>query len=269
MLSKNFPSSFSLDNLVYSEKFHGFLYNFFTIEINANIILIGHCPKDYNKKNQKVFKKKILNENNFWNDVELEEANFLFEKKESFRLYDWLLVRVLLKLGLVLYWKKKNIEFNSSFKNITLLNHQRNKPLIKMFSDNQLLIFNVVPFISVSHSKKDIFIALSSNPIGIDTELITKHSEAWEKRIFSDQETTKIFNFLKKWRFLSKEIIYAIMWSIKEATLKMENKIPLGLLPKIIIDINNRDIITKTPLNKKTFKNYISINGSSVLVLTI
>ena len=59
------------------------------------------------------------------------------------------------------------------------------------------------------------------------------------------------------------------MWSIKEATLKMENKIPLGLLPKIIIDINNRDIITKTPLNKKTFKNYNSINGSSVLVLTI
>lgn len=268
MLSNKFPFYLSFDKLLYSTNLHGFEFNFYIIIKNKSLILIGHSSKDLKKGNRQKSINKIINDKLIWNKIESEDLNLMLNQIESYRLTEWILIRILLKLGLLLYWKECNIDFKISITEISLQKNQLNKPYIKVFSDNNA-ITNYIPFVSISHSKKEVFIALCTNPIGIDTELIDNHSEVWEKKIFSEQEINKLIKFLNRWRHLSRETIYTIMWSLKESTIKIQGDISLGSLPEIVVSVINNNIITRTPKSNIFYNNYLSVNNNSVLTLTI
>jgi len=268
MSSYKFLFNLSFDKLLYSTNLHGFQFNFFNIKKNKNLILIGHSSKDLKKGNRQQSIKKIIKNDFIWNKIESESLNLMLNKIESYRLTEWILIRILSKLGLLLYWKECNIDFQISIKHISLQKNQLSKPFIKVFSNNNS-IADSIPFVSVSHSKKDVFIALCIKPVGIDTELVENHSEAWKKRIFTKQEIKTLINFLKRWKNLAKETIYTIIWSLKESTIKIQDNMTLGSLPEINISIANNNIVTKTPKNNIFYHNYISINDNSVLILTI
>jgi len=267
MSSNKLPFYLFFDKLLYSTDFHGFELNFYLLRKNKSLILIGHSFKDIKKGIRQYFLKKIIKDQSTWNNIESDDLNLILHEKESYRIIEWILIRILLKIGLLLYWKECNIDPRISVKEIVLEKSQLNKPVIKIFSNSNIKTENI-PFISISHSKQDVYLALCTKPVGIDTELINNHSEAWKKKIFSRIEFNNLTDLLKTWKNLSRETIYTIIWSLKESTLKIQDDISLGSLPKIAISISDNNIITRNPMNNKFYNNFITVNNNSVLVLT-
>ncbi|MFX1445946.1 MAG: 4'-phosphopantetheinyl transferase family protein [Promethearchaeota archaeon] len=266
MLEKKFPFCFSLDNLIHSENFLNFCCNFFITHINQKYIFMGHCPKNLSKSYLEQNIDNIKDFEYFWNNREINQIdNFLREKKYS-RLFEWLSVRILLKIGLPLYWKFVSTNLNVSQKNIVLSKNKWNKPFINIISESN---FDYIPFISISHSKKDIFIALSSLPIGIDCEQISSYSINLINKIFTEQELTKFLNNFGKKIKISDEMIYTLMYSLKEATLKLITNSSIGMISKISIQLLNDSILTKYHNNCQNYKGFISLIEDSVLTVVM
>lgn len=267
MISKKHPF-FSLESKIFTKQFHGIQFSFYPFRKSQENIIIGHCIKDLNLDNQKVMLEKILNELSIWDKKELKEFNLFIKKKQIFRLYETILTKILIKFGVPIYWGGKNEKFDIPPAKIILSKDQWNKPSIKIVSKRELYIIHNVPFISISHTKKDVYIALSSRPIGTDNELINDHSNSWQYKSFSEHESKNFIKFLNKRSIFSKKFIYTIMWALKESTMKVDEIIPLGLLPKVAINIINNNIITENPQKSKIYQNYILLMKDSVLVLT-
>ncbi len=262
------PYYLSFDKLLYSTNLYGYEYNFYTAMISNNFILIGHSSKNPKKGNRQKAINKILKSRLIWNKSELKALNLILGEKQLYKITEWILTRILLKLGLILFWKECDTNIKCSIKEISLEKNHLNKPNIKIISNNNTLS-NHKSFVSISHSKKEVFVALCNNPIGIDTELIDNHSESWENKIVSELEIINLSYLLKKCCDLSKETILTIIWALKESTLKIQDEISIGSLPEIVISIDNNRIITRAPTNNRIYYNYISFNNDSVLVLTI
>ena len=267
MSEKKFPFYFTLeDNLIHSENVFDFNCNFFKVKINQREVIIGQCPKRFNKYDLKQIDDAIKNYKKFWNNHELKEISLFFKKKKYLRLYEWLCVRILLKTGLLLYWKYGNFDLNVNPEKIDLLKNQLNKPFIYLLIESNP---DYIPFISISHSKKDVFIAICSSPIGIDCEVISNHSIYWKKKVFSIQELETFFYQFKKLVHIPNDSIYTLMWSLKESALKIGNNISLGLISKISIQLLDGCIITKLIHTNQTYQGFFSFNQDSVLTLTI
>lgn len=268
MFSKNFPF-FSIENKIKSINYYDCQFNFYHLEINQENILFGQCFKNVNSDNQKIISEKMLKHMSFWAKEELDEMKTMKNKKQFSRLYEWILTKILVKFGASLYLRKYYTQLDISSDQITIIKDKWNRPSIKFILNNDIIKLDLIPFISISHTKYEVYISLCSKPIGIDNELLAFHSKSWERKIFNRKESEKIINYLKRWNIFSKDLIYTIMWSLKESTIKVEGTIPLGLLSKVSIDIMNDNIITKIPQKNRSYKNFISLTKDSVLILTI
>jgi phosphopantetheinyl transferase (holo-ACP synthase) len=266
MSKKIFPFNFSLDNLIHSGNLLSFYYHFYMVKINQKNVIIGKCPKnlDKNELEQKIYDIKDCKD--FWNSCELKEINFLLKEKKFSRLFDWLSIRVLLKIGLPLYWKFLTIKQKAIPATIVLLKNQWEKPFINLQNESNP---NDIPFISVTHSKKDVFIALCSLPLGIDCELITNHSIDWERKIFSLHEFANFSNQLKKMIDISNETIYTLMWALKESTLKIRDNATLGMILKTSIQLLKDSILIKIDDSSQNYQGFISFKEDSVLALAM
>ncbi len=119
-------------------------------------------------------------------------------------------------------------------------------------------------FISISHSRKSIAVAISKKPIGIDIEEIDRKQYSLHKRFTTPNEQLWIEGSNNK------QLISAIIWSAKEAIYKLANI--EGLLFESEIEITPFN-----PTKESNFKaNYrgievscqLSVIGNQILVVS-
>ncbi len=263
-------SFFPLDNIIESIHFNKIESYLLNLNVNNSNLLLVLFKKDENKIKKSTFEEFLL-DNELWNDEELAEITNLKNKNGKTRLYEWVLSRILIKQGLMHYLKLNNIKNDINLDEITISTTNNNKPTIEILKQKQNNISKNIPFISISHSKNTIIIAFCEKIIGIDIESIKPHSFSWQKKIFPQQDSNKIFSFFKNQYIQSNDTIFTLIWSIKEATLKICEDNPLGLIPKIPIIINREEnsIMTKHPLFENYFINYFSIIDESIIAITL
>jgi phosphopantetheinyl transferase len=267
MLKKIFPFYFPLEYLIHSENFSDLQCNYFIIRMNQRIIFLGNCTKCLKKYEIKKAIKEITDYTAFWNILEFNKINHFMEKNRISRLFEWLCVRVLIKIGLPLYLKLNNFNINKlSPENILLSKDRFNKPFINLQKDFDP---NSIPYISISHSKKDVFIALSSTPIGIDCELISNHSNNWINKISSKQDSKHFSSKIKEMLNISDDKCNTIIWSLKEATLKIEEDLSLGLISEISIKILDDEIKVKVLKSNQNYHGLISFKDNSILAIVV
>jgi phosphopantetheinyl transferase len=75
---------------------------------------------------------------------------------------------------------------------------------------------NSSEFISISHSKDILALAISSKNIGIDIEMLSDKAEKVKNKFLSKKELTALIN--------GQNIIYTIYWSAKEVLYKLNGK---------------------------------------------
>ena len=100
-------------------------------------------------------------------------------------------------------------------------------------------------FVSISHSKKSIAVAISAAPIGIDLEEIDRKQYSLLKKYASQTEQNWVENNQDA---TEKQLISAIIWSAKEAIYKLANT--EGLLFESEIEI--------TPFNPNTENSFLA-----------
>ena len=129
--------------------------------------------------------KEILNEEDIINNIEAQYSN---SKRQTEQLISHILIKHLLG-------EAKEIK-----------HHQNGAPHID--GDR---------FISISHSRKSIAVAISSKPIGIDLEEISRKQYSLHKKFTTPNEQLWIESSNNK------QLISAIIWSAKEAIYKLAN----------------------------------------------
>lgn len=94
-------------------------------------------------------------------------------------------------------------------------------------------------FFSISHCNKAVCVGISDENIGIDIEIIKKHSENVVKRVFTEKEASELAKSTEK------DKLFFQLWTLKESVVKFDGKgISYGM-KNIEIDLKNKKI---TPL---------------------
>ena len=94
-------------------------------------------------------------------------------------------------------------------------------------------------FFSISHCNKAVCVGVSDKNIGVDIEIIKKHSENVVKRVFTEKEASELAKSTEKDKFFFQ------LWTLKESVVKFDGKgISYGM-KNIEIDLENKKI---TPL---------------------
>ena len=104
-------------------------------------------------------------------------------------------------------------------------------------------------FISISHSRKSIAVAISNGPIGIDLEEIERKQYSLLKKFTSEAEQNWVES---RQNDNEKQFISAVIWSAKEAIYKLANI--NGLLFEREIEVTPFDPNTETHF-KATYRN--------------
>lgn len=129
--------------------------------------------------------KEILNEENIINNIETQYTN---PKRQTEQIISHILIKELLGEA------------------IEIKHHQNGAPHID--GDR---------YISISHSRRSIAVAISSKPIGIDLEEIDRKQYSLHKKFTTPNEQLWIESSDNK------QLISAIIWSAKEAIYKLAN----------------------------------------------
>lgn len=256
---------FSLEDSICSEFFFNHTFNFYQINKLNEDILVGRCVKDNLWKNQKFNLEDYTIEDNFWNSNEIDDMKSFIRKNQISRLQEWILTRTLIKYGFKVFYNENFTRLHLNFSDITILKNKHNKPYIKIDNAEKISTLNI----SISHTKNYIFVAICSKPIGIDNEIIKNHSIYWEKKYFSKNEFEYITRFLNKYNSFSKNIITTLMWSFKEATLKLKGNQSLAEIKDIIIEVDGNDIITRFLSKNITAQNFFNIKEESIVSFSL
>ena len=268
MFKKEYPFVFTLDYPKESYMLGGMQLNFYKMRIDNKWVLIGIYNKSESKKLQQEIILNLLDLNETWNQDELKSIQRFRIKKQRSRLYEWISSRVLIKYGLLFYFKDLLADDELKPNDIIICLNSSNKPSIELLPQDRDKKFKEIPYISISHTNNTVFVVLSPVLIGIDIEVITKHSESWQEKITGQKELNQVKRLMQKGDFNIKDISYTIIWALKESTLKVNGNNPLGILPLIVIETNDDRVITEIPNRNKKYQNYISILGDSVCVIT-
>lgn len=122
-------------------------------------------------------------------------------------------------------------------------------------------------FLSISHSRKSIAVAISNTPIGIDLEEIERKQYTLLKKYASKTEQDWVEN---NGNGNEKQFISAIIWSAKEAIYKLANT--EGLLFESEIEItpfnHNTESLFKATYRGKEVSCQLSVIDNQILVVS-
>ncbi|QEE15399.2 4'-phosphopantetheinyl transferase superfamily protein [Promethearchaeum syntrophicum] len=240
------------------------VFQYFSLNLNGIKIILGEFAKENQIKNEKQF----LEKEDFWNKSEKKEIKNFLEKDQISRLQEWVLARSMIKYGIGYMFKD---QIKIPFNNITIESDKRNKPKLKIKSKN---IENKIKkeceeiVISISHSNKMIYVALTSNQIGIDCEDIHLFSEKFREKFVKNDEFNQLKSTMNIQISNSRDIFDTIIWCIKESTLKIIRDAKLANISQVKIEIRDQKIISSYPSINYEFVNFINIKNDSILVLT-
>ncbi|MFX1500408.1 MAG: 4'-phosphopantetheinyl transferase family protein [Promethearchaeota archaeon] len=230
------------------------------------MVILGNIKKTKERNHLESTINKFSRISSFWNKFDLSSIIFMRERQQIHRLYEWLLTRVLIKFGINILYQQRNMNIIIKYKNILIKKDGSNKPIIEILLNYYQ---EIKPYISISHSNQEIFVAFSFEDIGIDHELFTQNLNYFKRKFTSEEEYSKIAHFLKNLKSSFDDIILTIIWSIKEATLKLQGNLNISYLPKIEIKVNQNNIISKIPNQDKKYTNLLDVYDNSVLVISI
>ena len=260
----NLATLFQLEELIKSIYLFNSVFKYYSLDLNGIKIIVGKCTKN----NQIMNERPFLEKENFWNKCEMREIKKFFEKDQISRLKEWILTRSMVKYG-IRYMFKEKIEI--PFNNIIIESDEKNKPKLHIESKN---IENKIKkefeeiVISISHSNKMIYVALTSNQIGIDCEDIRSFSKEFREKFVNNDEFDQLKSLLNIHISHSRDKIDTIIWCIKESTLKIIGDIKIANISQIKIEIRDKKIISSYPSINYEFVNFINIKNDSILILT-
>ncbi|MHA1647754.1 MAG: 4'-phosphopantetheinyl transferase family protein [Promethearchaeota archaeon] len=241
-----------------------YVFQYYSLNLNGIIIIIGKCAKE----NQIMNKRKFLEKENFWNKNELKEIKNFLEKDQISRLQEWVLTRSMIKYGIGYMFKD---QIKIPLNNILVESYKKNKPKLNIESKN---IENKIKKefeeieISISHSNKLIYVALTSHQIGIDCEDIRSFSKEFREKFVNNDELDQLKSIINIHRSHSRDKLDTIIWCIKESTLKIIGDIKIANISQVKIEIRDQKIISSHPSRNYEFVNFINIKNDSLLILT-
>ena len=238
---------------------------YYSFNLNGNKIIIGKCTKE----NQLINERLFLEKENFWNKNELAEIKKFLEKNQISRLKEWVITRSMIKYGINFIFKE---QIDIPFSNIIIESNKRNKPNINIESENfENIIKKEIEEIeiSISHSNKMIYVALTTNQIGIDCEDVRSFSEEFRKKFVKNDEFNKLKSTLNISNPYSRDKLYTIIWCIKESTLKIIGDVKITNISQVKIEIRDQKIISSYPSINFEFVNFLNIKNGSILILTL
>ncbi|MHA2000984.1 MAG: hypothetical protein ACTSVU_02705 [Promethearchaeota archaeon] len=227
---------------------------------NNSVFFIGHLPISPNIKKLQILNQ--INIKNYLSEEEMGEYGKKISESSIFRRFEWIFSRLLSKHVYNKFCVKKNLP-NSS---ISCTYDIQGIPYINILQTKDK------HFLSITHSQNDIFIVISNRRIGIDSELITEHSDAWKKKYFLPDEKENLQLFLQKKEFnishLDDTLIYSLLWMIKEAHVKQSRDVSITDLNKIEIS-QVKEKIYVSPLNLKRINQILILKFDQTFLLIV
>ncbi len=256
--------TFHLEEPINSIYLFNSIFQYYSLNLNGNRIIIGK----YAKENQIIGERDILEKENFWNNSESTEIKTFLEKDQISRLHEWVITRSMIKYGINDIFKE---QIEIPFNNIMIEPNKNSKPKLFIESkniDNKIKKDFEEIVISISYSNKMIYVALTSNQIGIDCEDIRSFSEKFREKFIKNDEFYQLKSTLNIPISQSRDILDTIIWCIKESTLKIIGDVKIANISQVEIEIRDQKIISSYPSIKYEFINFINIKSNSILILT-
>ena len=248
------------------------IIHFYSLNFNGNKIILAKCNKEDLKINKIELRNKILMKNIFWSKSELEDIKKFLEKDQISRLQEWIITRSMVKYGIgVVFNELFGSIIKIPFSNIFLNSSRKKKPWleIELKNNNELKRKIKETDISISHSRKKIYVAFSQNQIGIDCEEIQDFSKRLISKIIKEREYNQIEELIKDFNINSKNFINSIIWTIKESTLKANGRKTVTAIQEIQISNDDNSLISYSPQDHEKYINYINIDNNSIFTISM
>ncbi|MHA1794317.1 MAG: 4'-phosphopantetheinyl transferase family protein [Promethearchaeota archaeon] len=202
-------------------------FTYYSVYFNKRNILLGFARAASNGDNEHEMIRGLTSDADLWNDDERSKISALARKGNSLLLLRWLINRVLVKLGVNVFMNILDLDETVPYKSISLWNGENGVPAI-ILDDGLKIESDVFSLsVSISHSNGYHAVAISSDTIGLDIEIVKRRERSWQEKILSEDEREAL---TRKYSFkgdVSTDLLSTISWCLKESALK------IGLIEKI------------------------------------